>query len=102
MVQLGDVAGAGHGQFVKTVGASAVLLAASDRIGELIAQAPQGKVMQSLFKGLSDIALTEAKRGGCSYADIRFTRTLTFAGVTATASVSGAAVPDPAAVTAWR
>ena len=30
--------------------------------------------MDSRFKGLSDVALTEAKRLGCSYADIRFTR----------------------------
>ena len=30
--------------------------------------------MDSKFKALSDIALQEAKHGGCSYADIRFTR----------------------------
>jgi TldD protein len=30
--------------------------------------------MDSRFKGLSDGALTEAKRLGCTYADIRFTR----------------------------
>ena len=30
--------------------------------------------MESRFKGMSDVALTEAKRLGCTYADIRFTR----------------------------
>ena len=30
--------------------------------------------MESKFKGLADIALKEAKRRGCTYADIRFTR----------------------------
>ena len=33
--------------------------------------------MDSRFKGLSDVALGEAKRLGCSYADIRFTRNIT-------------------------
>ncbi len=83
--------------FVKQIGAAGILLAASDRIGELIAQAPQGKVMSSPFKGLADIALAEAKRGGCSYADIRFTRNISYAGVTASASVAGAAAEDPGA-----
>jgi TldD protein len=32
--------------------------------------------MESRFKGLSDVALTEAKRLGCTYADIRFTRNI--------------------------
>src|SRR5690606_26038443 len=32
------------------------------------------RVLESKFKGLSDVALTEAKRLGCTYADIRFTR----------------------------
>ena len=31
-------------------------------------------MLDSKFKGLSDIALKEAKTAGCSYADIRFTR----------------------------
>ena len=38
-------------------------VAASDLIGELIAQSPQGKVLESKFKGLADIALGEAKTG---------------------------------------
>jgi TldD protein len=82
--------------FVKQVGAAGILLAASDRIGDLIAQSPQGQVLQSKFKGLADLALGEAKHAGCSYADIRFTRSLNFTGVSATAS-NGAAGADAAA-----
>ena len=61
-------------EFVKTLGASGVALYASDLVGELLAQSPKAKVHESRFKGLADIALTEARRLGCSYADIRFTR----------------------------
>ena len=60
--------------FVKTVAMSGMAVAASDIVGDLIAQTPQGKVLESKFKGLSDIALLEAKTQGCTYADIRFTR----------------------------
>ncbi len=60
--------------FVKTVAMSSVALAAGDTIAELIAQSPGGRVLDSKFKGLADVALAEAKRGGCTYADIRFTR----------------------------
>ena len=60
--------------FVKTMAISGMAVAASDLIGDLIAQTPQGKVLQSKFKGLSDIALAQAKQAGCTYADIRFTR----------------------------
>ena len=59
--------------FVKTVALSGMAIA-SDLVGDLIAQSPQGKPLESTFKGLSDVALAEAKRNGCSYADIRFTR----------------------------
>jgi TldD protein len=69
--------------FLKTVGAAGVLVASSDLIGDLLAQSPAGRVMESKFKGLSDIALQEAKRLGCSYTDIRFTRS-TNSGVNAT------------------
>src|SRR5262249_41510271 len=47
---------------------------ASDLVGELVAQTPKGRVLESRFKGMSDLALGEAKRLGCTYADIRFTR----------------------------
>jgi TldD protein len=69
--------------FLKTVGAAGLIVAGSDLIGDLLAQTPPGKVMDSKFKGLSDIALKEAKAAGCSYADIRFTRS-TNNGVNAT------------------
>ncbi|MEO7273703.1 MAG: hypothetical protein ABIX28_24530, partial [Vicinamibacterales bacterium] len=60
--------------FVKTMALSGAAVAASDLMGDLIAQTPQGKVLQSKFKGLADVALMRAKTSGCSYADIRFTR----------------------------
>jgi len=60
--------------FVKTMAMSGMAVAASDLIGDLIAQTPQGRVLESKFKGLSDVALADAKRIGCTYADIRFTR----------------------------
>ena len=60
--------------FVKTMALSGAAIAASDLVGDLIAQTPQGKVLESRFKGLADVALAEAKLTGCSYADIRFTR----------------------------
>jgi TldD protein len=72
--------------FLKGLGATSILLASSDLISDLIAQSPKGDPLHSKFKGLADIALTEAKTGGCSYADIRFTRTMTLPGVNVTAS----------------
>ncbi|MBA2305087.1 MAG: hypothetical protein H0W08_21000, partial [Acidobacteria bacterium] len=60
--------------FVKTVALSGMAIAASDTIAELLAQSPKGRVLESKFKGLSDVALTDARKLGCTYADIRFTR----------------------------
>jgi TldD protein len=77
-------------EFLKGLGASAVILASSDVIADLIAQTAKGQPLQSKFKGLSDLALGEAKRGGCSYADIRFTRTMTLPGVSITAGTPDA------------
>jgi TldD protein len=62
--------------FVKTVALSGMAVAASDLVGDLLAQSPTGKVLESKFKGLSDVALGEAKTLGCTYADIRFTRSV--------------------------
>ena len=62
--------------FVKTMGAAGVGLYASDLVADLLAQSAGQRVLQSKFKGLSDIALGEAKRLGCSYADVRFTRNI--------------------------
>ncbi len=62
--------------FIKTIGATGAALAASDLVGTLIAQSPKGRVLESKFKGLSDIALGEAKRLGATYCDVRFSRNL--------------------------
>ena len=56
--------------------AAGVAIASTDLVAELIAQAPRGNPQTSMFKGLSDVALGEAKKIGCSYADIRFTRSV--------------------------
>src|SRR4051812_50144479 len=68
--------------FIKTVGAAGLVVAGSDLIADLLAQTPPGRVLDSKFKGLSDIALKDARAAGCSYADIRFTRS-TSSGVNA-------------------
>ncbi|HXW07704.1 MAG TPA: TldD/PmbA family protein [Vicinamibacterales bacterium] len=60
--------------FVRTMAMSGMAVAASDVIADLVAQTPPATVLESRFKGLSDVALAEARRLGCSYADIRFTR----------------------------
>jgi TldD protein len=60
--------------FLKTLGATGAVIAGSDLIADLLAQSPPGRVMESKFKGLADVALAEAKSAGCTYADIRFTR----------------------------
>ena len=43
--------------FVKTVALSGMAIAATDLVGDLIAQSTQGKPLESQFKGLADIAL---------------------------------------------
>src|SRR5688572_17834711 len=60
--------------FVKSVALSGIAIASSDLVGDILAQSPQGKPLESQFKGLADVALAEARRTGCTYADIRFTR----------------------------
>lgn len=62
--------------FMKTTAAAGAGLFASDLVAGLIAQSPKGQPLQSRFKGLSDVALGEARRLGCSYADVRFTRNI--------------------------
>jgi TldD protein len=59
--------------FLKYTGAAGVVIASSDLMSDLLAQSPKGNPLESRFKGLADIALAEAKKGGCTYADIRFT-----------------------------
>ncbi len=63
-------------EFIKTASAASVIIASSDLVGELLAQSPKGNPMTSMFKGLADVALGEATRLGCSYADVRFTRSV--------------------------
>ena len=60
-----------------------------DLLADIIATSPSGKVLESKFKGLADIALAQAKMGGCSYADIRFTMTASPYGGTASFNVNG-------------
>jgi TldD protein len=62
--------------FLKYTGATGLVIASSDLVGSLIAQSPKGNPLTSTFKGLADIVLGEAKRVGCSYADVRFTRSV--------------------------
>ena len=62
--------------FLKYSAGWALVIASSDLVGELLAQSPRGNPLTSSFKGLADIALATAKSGGCSYADIRFTRSV--------------------------
>src|SRR3954454_23844869 len=62
--------------FLKYSGAAGLLIASSDLLGELIAQSPKGNPLTSTFKGLADAALATAKTAGCTYADVRFTRSV--------------------------
>src|SRR5438552_4404170 len=62
--------------FLKYTGATGIVIASSDLVGELLAQSPKGNPLTSTFKGLADVALGEAKLAGCSYADVRFTRSV--------------------------
>jgi TldD protein len=62
--------------FLKYTGAAGLVIASSDIVAELIAQSPKGNPLTSTFKGLADVALADAKRLGCSYADVRFTRSV--------------------------
>jgi len=60
--------------FIKGAGfaVAGASLYSHDLIAEIIADS-KGHAADSKFKGMADIALGEAKLGGCSYADIRFT-----------------------------
>jgi len=71
--------------FLKYSGAAGLVIASSDVVAELIAQSPKGNPLTSPFKGLADVALGEAKLAGCTYADVRFTRSVS-SGVNANGS----------------
>src|SRR5262245_54937238 len=60
--------------FVKSMAAAGVAVASSDLVADLIAQTTKGRVLGCKLQALGDIALAEAKKAGCSYADCRFTR----------------------------
>jgi TldD protein len=77
--------------FLKTVGATAAMSALYQRdlMADLIATSPSGRVLESKFKGLADIALAEAKLAGTSYADIRFTMTASLPGATVNYNAAG-------------
>jgi len=77
--------------FIKGVGVTAAMSAlySRDLVAELIASAPTGRVLESKFKGIADIALAEAKLAGCTYADIRFTMTTNPPGATANFRAEG-------------
>src|SRR5215467_9318900 len=80
--------------FLKGISVTAAMSAlySRDLVAELIASAPSGRVLESKFKGISDIALAEAKLAGCTYADIRFTMTTNPPGATANYRSEGEAV----------
>src|SRR4051812_6052320 len=78
-------------QFIKGVSATAAMSAfySRDLMADIIATSPSGRVLESKFKGLADIALGEAKLAGATYSDIRFTMTATPYGGTATFNADG-------------
>jgi len=65
-------------------------LDAADIIADLIATSPKGRPMETRFKGLADLVLSEAKLAGCSYADVRFTMTSSIPGANSTFNAAGA------------
>jgi TldD protein len=76
--------------FIATMGAGAVGLYAHDLVAQIIADSPYGRAADSRFRGLSDIVLNEARRAGCSYADVRFTLRRNLPGGMATYATGGA------------
>ncbi len=70
--------------FIRGVGGATAIAAlhSRDLVAELIATSPSGRVLETKFKGLADIALAEGKMAGCSYTDIRFTLTASPPGAT--------------------
>jgi TldD protein len=77
--------------FIKTVGATAAMttLYRRDLMADILATSPNGSVLESKFKALADIALTEGKIAGATYTDVRFTMTANPPGATATFAADG-------------
>ncbi len=77
--------------FLKKFGAGAALtLYSRDLFGQVLADSPKGRVLETRFKGLADIVLAEGKMAGCSYVDVRFTMTSTLPGATVNLRPGGA------------
>jgi TldD protein len=84
--------------FIRTVGkgaagAAAFSMYSNELMAQIIADSPQGRVMETRFKGLADIVLQEAKRAGCTYSDVRFTMTSNLPGAMANFRVAGTGGP---------
>lgn len=84
--------------FIRTIGkgaagAAAFSMYSNELMAQIIADSPQGRAMETRFKGLADIVLQEAKRAGCSYSDVRFTMTANLPGAMANFRVAGAGGP---------
>ena len=75
--------------FLKYAGTASAAFYSRDLIGNILATSPTGRVLETRFKGMADIVLTEAKRAGASYADVRFTLTSSLPGATANFSAAG-------------
>jgi TldD protein len=70
--------------FIASMSAGALALYSHDLVAQLIADGVRGNAAGSPFRGLSDIALAEARLAGCSYADVRFTTSRNLPGASAT------------------
>ncbi len=67
--------------FLKKFGAGAALtLYSRDLFGQMLADSPSGRPLETRFKGLADIVLAEGKAAGCAYTDVRFTMNSTLKG----------------------
>ena len=77
--------------FLKYGSTAAAAFYSRDLIGNILATSPTGRVLETRFKGMADIVLAEAKRGGASYADVRFTLTSNLPGATANFSAANVA-----------
>jgi len=76
-------------EFLATMGAGTLALYSHDLVAQLLADGPRGDAGNSRFRGLSDIALAEARREGCTYADIRFTLNRNLPGASASYVAEG-------------
>ena len=58
-----------------TASVAAISFWSNDLVENILGASPPGRVLETRFKGMADIALLEAKLAGCSYCDIRMTLT---------------------------